>query len=413
MAEETSWFKGNLHGHSFWSDGYGFPEMIADWFKRQGYHFLALSEHDRLQTGEKWVACDPETVEGRSIVDGDLVTKYRERFGNAWVQARERNGQEEIRLKPLSEYRHHLEEPGRFLLMTGEETTTAWGSAAIESTNWINAFNIPVAIPPPRVSRTSIEAMRKTFRAAEAMERATKQPVLVSLNHPNWNWNATAENIVAVRELRFMEIHTALSSCRNDGDDQRASVERMWDIILTHRLGEMGGNLVYGLATDDCHAYAHDHHVLGDWALPGRAWVTVRSKHLTPEHILAAMHDGDFYSSSGVTLSRLDVDGKGIQLGIEAEDGVRYVTRFIGTRTGYDPSSTPVTDDAGQPLRTTRKYSPDIGTLLAEVEGPEPSYRFTGDELYVRAVITSDAPHPNPHRPGDVRKAWTQPVVPA
>ena len=75
------------------------------------------------------------------------------------------------------------------------------------------------------------------------------------------------------------------------------------------------------------------------------------------------------------------------------------------------PSSTPVTNDAGQPLRTTRHYSPEIGTVLAEVEGAEPSYRFTGDELYVLAVVTSDELHPNPHQPGDVRKAWTQPVV--
>src|SRR5205814_702981 len=28
------WWKGNLHTHSFWSDGDDFPEMIADWYKR-------------------------------------------------------------------------------------------------------------------------------------------------------------------------------------------------------------------------------------------------------------------------------------------------------------------------------------------------------------------------------------------
>ena len=56
-------------------------------------------------------------------------------------------------------------------------------------------------------------------------------------------------------------------------------------------------------------------------------------------------------------------------------------------------------------------YSDDIGTVLAEVEGPAPSYTFTGDELYVRARITSSQPHPNPSEPNDTTMAWTQPAV--
>ena len=39
---QPRFWKGNLHTHSFWSDGDDFPEMIADWYKRHGYHFLAL-----------------------------------------------------------------------------------------------------------------------------------------------------------------------------------------------------------------------------------------------------------------------------------------------------------------------------------------------------------------------------------
>src|ERR1700733_12210517 len=52
------WWKGNLHTHSLWSDGDDFPEMIADWYGRHGYHFLALSEHNVLADGQKWVAAD-------------------------------------------------------------------------------------------------------------------------------------------------------------------------------------------------------------------------------------------------------------------------------------------------------------------------------------------------------------------
>ena len=28
------WYKGNLHTHSYWSDGDEFPEMIMNWYKK-------------------------------------------------------------------------------------------------------------------------------------------------------------------------------------------------------------------------------------------------------------------------------------------------------------------------------------------------------------------------------------------
>ena len=31
-------------------------------------------------------------------------------------------------------------------------------------------------------------------------------------------------------------------------------------------------------------------------------------------------------------------------------------------------------------------------------------------EVFVRAKVVSDAPHPNPQHPGEVERAWTQPV---
>ena len=58
--------------HPYWSDGHDFPEMVADWFKGSGYDFIAFTEHDRHQTGEKWVSRDPAKGSGRSMKKGDL-----------------------------------------------------------------------------------------------------------------------------------------------------------------------------------------------------------------------------------------------------------------------------------------------------------------------------------------------------
>jgi len=49
--------------------------------------------------------------------------------------------------------------------------------------------------------------------------------------------------------------------------------------------------------------------------------------------------------------------------------------------------------------------------VLAEVEGPTPSYTFTGDELYVRARVVSSRLKENPYHEGEYETAWTQPVV--
>jgi hypothetical protein len=52
-----------------------------------------------------------------------------------------------------------------------------------------------------------------------------------------------------------------------------------------------------------------------------------------------------------------------------------------------------------------------MGIILAETEGLEPSYTFTGDELYVRAKVISSKVKENPYREGEHEVAWTQPVL--
>ncbi|MFT5087107.1 MAG: hypothetical protein ACI906_004530 [Candidatus Latescibacterota bacterium] len=401
-----AWYKGNLHMHSYWTDGHDFPEMIADWFKGEGYDFIAFTEHDQHQVGEKWASRDPLKGSGRSMKEGGLLQKYVQRFGKSWVETR--GGEEgEVRVKPLAEYRHLAEETGRFLIITGEEVTTKWGYVDDWSqTHWINVFNTPVPVEPQHDPDSSPRAMQATLDVARSMG----EDVLVFLNHPNFGWNATAEDIAAVAGLRHMEIYTALNMCATFGDELHCPLERLWDVALALRLTQ-GGDLIYGLATDDCHAYA-PHFEFGLTALPGRAWICVRSDELTPKLILGAVNQGDYYCSSGVALGEVELNSEGIALQIKAKTGVRYTTQFIGTPKDVDMSSKAVVDSSGKTVRTTRTYSEELGQVLHETTDLAPSYSFTGNELYIRAVVTSDISHPNPTGPGDVEKAWTQAAVP-
>ena len=396
--------------HSYWSDGHDFPEMVADWFKQAGYDFIAFTEHDQHQTGEKWVTCDPSSGTGRTMSDGDLLRKYIDRFGRPWVETRE-EGVLQVRTKPLSEYRHLFEEPEGFLMMMGEEVSTTWGERGDGGRkHWINVFNTPAAIGPQHHPESSHGAMATTFRVAREIGETSGSEVLVYLNHPNFAWNATAEDIAGASDVRHMEIYTALNSCHTMGDGTHSAVERIWDVALTLRL-KAGDPLIYGLAADDCHAYT-THWRLGDTALPGRAWICVQAEWLTPEHILGAVNRGDYYCSSGVDLDEIQARSDGMALKIQGADGVRYTTQFIGSRRGVDMGSKPIRDEVGEEVRTTKIYSEEIGEVLHETSGTEPGYTFTRDELYVRAVVTSDVLHPNPTAPNDYEKAWTQPVVP-
>src|SRR5947207_939398 len=107
MASEPHWFKGNLHTHSFWSDGDDFPEMVVGWYKEHGYNFLALSDHNRLAAGERWTNCT--TNQSHAVA----LEKYLQKFGSDWVVRKDEEGQTMVRLKTFDEFRPRFDEPGR------------------------------------------------------------------------------------------------------------------------------------------------------------------------------------------------------------------------------------------------------------------------------------------------------------
>ncbi|MFO0868976.1 MAG: hypothetical protein U0935_08475 [Pirellulales bacterium] len=392
------WYRGNLHTHSLWSDGNDFPEMIVDWYKRSGYHFLALSDHNILSNVEKWL--DVDMVAKRGAIGG--LERYQERFGADWVVLREKDGKRQVRLKRYDEFRSQFEESGRFTLLQGEEITDSVENLPIH----INASNIRDLIRP-QGGKSVREVIANNLIAVQAQAQRVGQPILAHLNHPNFGWAVTAEDMAAVIQERFFEVYNGHPGVHHTGDKQRVGVERMWDIANTIRLADMNSPPLFGLATDDSHNYFG---LRG--ASPGRGWVMVRAGELTPEALVRAIQAGEFYASSGVELVDVafDAQQRTLRVQIAPRPGATYVTEFIGTRKGYDRTSAPIVGDDGQPIRATRKYSADVGKVLAQVTGTTAEYRCRGDELYVRAVVTSSEKPANPAFDGQFQQAWTQPV---
>jgi len=401
------WWKGNLHTHTFWSDGNDFPEMSADWYRSHGYHFLALSDHNVLAQGVRWMKQADIVNRGGAAV----IEKYQSRFGPAWVETRGEGETLEVRLKPLDEFRALVEERGRFLMIPAEEISDYSEGVPVH----INASNVKEALRPVGGS-TVREAITNNLRAVEEQAERAGREILAHLNHPNFGWAVTAEDLAHAVIDRHFEVYNGHPGVNNQGDDQRPGVERMWDIANTIRLVDLQAAPLFGIATDD----THDYHDKAGGAHPGRGWVMVRATHLTPEYIVKAIKAGDCYASSGVTLAdvRYDRRQRTLELAIEPDGDATFITQFVGTLKATSTASQPpagangkpLADNAGKPLRASRKYSDDIGKVLKTIEGLSPRYELTGDELYVRAVVTSSKPPHDPSFKDQREQAWTQPV---
>jgi predicted metal-dependent phosphoesterase TrpH len=78
-VNDQHWQKGNLHTHSFWSDGDDFPEMIIDWYKKNDYQFIALSDHNTIANDDDyWYRLKQSDLKNKTF------EKYKKRFGD-WV----------------------------------------------------------------------------------------------------------------------------------------------------------------------------------------------------------------------------------------------------------------------------------------------------------------------------------------
>ncbi|BDC49571.1 hypothetical protein F183_A18870 [Bryobacterales bacterium F-183] len=297
-----TWYKGNLHTHTLNSDGDSTPQDVATWYREHGYQFLVLTDHNTFT--------DPAGL-------------------NSVLASKE-----------------------RFLLIPGEELTDTYLQKQIH----INAFNLNKEILPRHggsVAET-IQNNVNVIREAKAIP---------SVNHPNFHWSITAEDLLQVKGLGMFEVYNGHPQVNNVGGGGGRSMDELWDVLLS------AGQKTYGIAVDDAHVFKK---IGQEFSNPGRGWVCVRAQSLSRENITAALEQGQFYASNGVTLRDVNITNSEYRLQIEGQRHERFTTHFIG---------------AG-------------GKVLASTFDSTPVYRFTGSEKYVRARVDSSFGH----------SAWTQPV---
>lgn len=166
----AEWLKGNTHTHTTNSDGDTPPAEVARWYKRHGYAFLVLSDHN--------VFTDPATL--ASLVDST------------------------------------------FLLIPGEEVTTSFERKAVH----VNALDIKRLIPPVKDS-TLLGTIQKTIDAIRA------EDAIPHINHPNFLWSIDSATLFRVRNDRLFEIFNGHPTVHNIGGGDWPGMEEVWDGLLS------------------------------------------------------------------------------------------------------------------------------------------------------------------------------------
>jgi hypothetical protein len=371
--EELEWYKGNLHTHTYWSDGDAFPEMVLDWYKSNGYQFVALSEHNIIANVEKWKKIPQSVIYRQGFED------YLKKYGEDWVEYKEDTTGTSVKLKKASEYLPLFEEEGVFSILKAEEITDSFEGKPLH----MNATNVQSLIEPRHGSSVA-ETLQNNINAVLEQREKTGIPMMPHINHPNFGWGISVEDMKALRGERFFEVFNGHPGVRNYGDSTHISTEAMWDQINIAYL-ERGQPIMYGLGTDDSHHY----HKFGpQFSNSGRGWVMVQAKSLDPADLIQAMEAGQFYASSGVTFKKLEQNERKIELEIVTLPGVQYTIQFIGVKKGSDQSE-----------------------VFETVKGTAATFNLTNEMLFVRAKITSTKRKDNPFQEGDFESAWTQPIT--
>lgn len=366
------WYKGNLHTHSYWSDGDEFPEMVMDWYKSHGYNFVALSDHNIIPEGEKWIT----VPKSRLYEEG--FTLYLTRFGENWVTYKMDSGRTVVKLKTLSEYKPQFEDEN-FLIMPSEEITDGYGERPIH----LNATNIQNLILP-QGGISVMDVLQRNIDEVLRQRTESGVPMFPHINHPNFYYGVSMEDIMGLKGERFFEVYNGHPAVQNYGDSLHPGTEMMWDLInVEYYIRKQP--LLYGLATDDSHNY---HQFGAAYSNAGRGWVMVQADSLSPEALIKAMEKGAFYATTGVLLDAIDATDNTLSIKVKSEPQVTYEIRFVGvTRADQKPH------------------------VLTVVQGDAATFDLTDDYLFVRAKVISDKAKPNPFQEGDYEMAWTQPVT--
>jgi hypothetical protein len=171
-APALRWYRGNTHTHTLNSDGDSSPEVVVEWYRKNGYHFVVLTDHN-LRT-------------------------------------------------PVDELNTAFGVPGEFIVLPGVEVTDRFQGAPVH----VNGIGVRESVMPQGGNNIA-EMLDSNARAVRAAGGVAQ------INHPNFGWALTAKAIAATTEAQLFELWNAHPLVNNRGGGKSPSTDEIWDTVLS------------------------------------------------------------------------------------------------------------------------------------------------------------------------------------
>ncbi len=160
--------RGNVHVHTWMSDGDSDPQTVVDWYAANGYDFVAITDHNRR--------VEPE------------------RFPSARAD---------------------------FVVVPGEEVTTVAAGKPVH----VNALCTESTIGGSKF-KSRPEAL------SWAVNKIQAQGGVALINHPNFNFALETDHIAAAEGAHLLDVYNGHPQVHNDGNASHTSVETKWQELL-------------------------------------------------------------------------------------------------------------------------------------------------------------------------------------
>lgn len=252
VDSKTRQLKGNVHMHSTRSDGALPPDVAVDNYRKAGYDFVMLSDH------EIYFNSDVYDKPG-FLVLGGTETSVKMNDECRWIiDYRKRAGEERAQHKHM-----------HFNCIMDYSSP---GEKPYFETDYI----------VPRMQDRGIDSWNAH------VEEMKKHGNIVIVNHPHWSRLEPA-HLLATQGCVAVEIW-------NTGDVHKCggrSDEDIWDYCLNN------GKRILAVAADDSHAQTTDF---------GKGFIMVCTDDFSKKGICIAIKKGDFYASNGPLMQDMRIE---------------------------------------------------------------------------------------------------------
>ncbi len=303
FTEGGSWYKGNIHCHTTVSDGSLTPESVADLYRRHGYSFLAISDHDVF-------------TDFRSELDRDDFIILPAVESSAVLYADE----EKARERRLAV--HHIHG-----LLGNQEMVREAKRGPFRHLEYI---------PPLEY----IGCWTGSEAAQKLTDRLLDHGCIAIYNHPVWS-RIGEEDFIHTKGLCALEVYNygTVNESGTGYDEIR------WDVMLRQ------GTHIWATASDD----NHNDGILKD-SFGG--YIMAKAEKLDHESLINAIISGNYYSSTGPQIYDWGIHEGKAYICCSAVSAVYFIAGNLINAGGavFDPAGNDSITEAAFSLKGNESY---------------------------------------------------------